>query len=678
MEKRPRLQQALHGYSDGHRQLALSTTLKLNDQKRLLALSDISGPGADLSPEGYLTGYPLTESGLFALGRTWPAPEMSRPGCVWTHTLLIDFSDLAALKTLTGVLGMFRRPIGASAAPEYAKPVLFISSPQTRLSSLAQNWARQVMRGLYGEPRSRIVVTRFGDEVDRTVLALWSQQWPRLRRRFRFCTLATRDRSVDRRTFDLQVLPTSDRSARTRFLDVVDAGLITSSSPLWLDDALKDLLHPEDSDLRDLFRRLGADVAVGREAFRPFCRLHRALTTSLTQPGAVSDAIAIVQGEFGEHQPQTAQAIVAEAAVKRLEALDERSFAFLWENRRLLHSDTLEAGAARLGRSAWRRDPRLLIPLLGGEGTCRALFDRTVADLDAAELVAGLPQAPALLNAALFRRPDLVTQPTFWEKLDSVDEALRLAKDAHMHSAVSALMSARRDDLALRAVQEFGSGVILHVLGAAWDAVSDRANVWLHASARDPAAVAGFLLAESSIPRSMMYALALVLSPEAVPDDYGDDPWLIAIRRGVGQIDVAAASYLAAYLLSRALNRRSRCAAELAQLSFESTHAALASNRLLYKAWRLLEMRLPWSSTWFEWDRCHRLRAGVVSLFIDRGLAPGLFARLCEDDDLFCLLAQRAARNKRGRSYLKRVRRFMESVSDERLVPRLGIIDGLL
>ena len=95
MEKRPRLQQALHGYSDGHRQLALSTTLKLNDQKRLLALSDISGPGADLSPEGYLTGYPLTESGLFALGRTWPAPEMSRPGCVWTHTLLIDFSDLA-------------------------------------------------------------------------------------------------------------------------------------------------------------------------------------------------------------------------------------------------------------------------------------------------------------------------------------------------------------------------------------------------------------------------------------------------------------------------------------------------------------------------------------------------------------------------------------------------------
>ena len=76
----PQLHQALHGYADGHRQLALSTTLRPRDQKRLLALSDISGPGAHLSEDGYLTGYPLTESGYFALGRTWPAPEMPRPG----------------------------------------------------------------------------------------------------------------------------------------------------------------------------------------------------------------------------------------------------------------------------------------------------------------------------------------------------------------------------------------------------------------------------------------------------------------------------------------------------------------------------------------------------------------------------------------------------------------------
>ena len=128
----PQLHQALHGYADGHRQLALSTTLKPRDQKRLLALSDISGPGARLDDDGYLTGYPLAESGYFALGRTWLAPEMPRPGCVWTHTLLIDFTDLAALDTLTGLLDLFRRPLAASVTSAYSNPVDHDSYMRTR------------------------------------------------------------------------------------------------------------------------------------------------------------------------------------------------------------------------------------------------------------------------------------------------------------------------------------------------------------------------------------------------------------------------------------------------------------------------------------------------------------------------------------------------------------------
>jgi hypothetical protein len=61
---------------------------------------------------GYLTGYPLTESGYYAFARTWPAPEMPRPGCVWTHTILIEFSDIPSLQSAIGLLGLFRRPRG--------------------------------------------------------------------------------------------------------------------------------------------------------------------------------------------------------------------------------------------------------------------------------------------------------------------------------------------------------------------------------------------------------------------------------------------------------------------------------------------------------------------------------------------------------------------------------------
>src|SRR5258708_30893322 len=118
----PKLHQALHGYADGHRELALSITLTPRDQRTLLALSGISGPGARLEDEGYLTGYPLQESGFYALARTWLAPEMPHPGCVWTHTLLIDFTDLAMLETLEGLADLFRRPAGLAAAKDYEQP----------------------------------------------------------------------------------------------------------------------------------------------------------------------------------------------------------------------------------------------------------------------------------------------------------------------------------------------------------------------------------------------------------------------------------------------------------------------------------------------------------------------------------------------------------------------------
>src|SRR5216684_1693255 len=90
----PRVHQALHGYSDGHRLLACSTTLKPKEQKTMLIMSDVSGSRAVIDKAGYLTCYPLPESGLYAVALPLPSPSLPRPLCVCTHSLLIDFTDL--------------------------------------------------------------------------------------------------------------------------------------------------------------------------------------------------------------------------------------------------------------------------------------------------------------------------------------------------------------------------------------------------------------------------------------------------------------------------------------------------------------------------------------------------------------------------------------------------------
>jgi GTPase-associated protein 1, N-terminal domain type 1 len=473
--------QALHGYADGHRQLALSTTLKPRDQKTLLGLSDISGPGARLHQNGYLTGYPLAESGFYALARTWPASEMPRPGCVWTHTLLIDFTELAALESLTFLQRMFRRPQSAKAAADYSKQVTTDSDPEEQgFPSLGfdEDWALLVMAGLYGNPRSTVVVGRSEVQMDDAVLRIWSQQWPRLRRSFRFCTGAASDRLVDGESFDLLVLPSSDRNVRARLGATDDKS--TGRGP-WLDYAFYHLISPYRSDLRAFFRRAGADVAGGRQAFRPLCQLHRAITRSRPQPEAVRTAIAILHDEFGAFEAQTARAIVAAAALETADSLDEGSFAFLWDNLTLVDAGALASGAGQLGRSAWRRAPAMLVPLLDTE-KFRFIAERTLAELDVTDLAKGLARAPTLQAIALARRPELVGQPSFWAGLEMVDDAFLTANREHMETvAVEAILSARRDDLATRTVREFGSSRLLRSINASSESIGDRLGAWLRA-----------------------------------------------------------------------------------------------------------------------------------------------------------------------------------------------------
>lgn len=671
--ERPKVHQALHGYADGHRQLALSTTLKPKDQKTLLALSDISGPGARIEEEGYLTGYPLTDSGVFALARTWPAPEMPRPGCVWTHTLLIDFADLAVLPYLGALASLFRRPSGQGEALWYGKPQKLPTTVNGSLMPEQRSWARQVLMALYGKPNSRIVALSSGPGVDHAVLALWSQQWPRLRRSFRFCTFAVSDRSVEGASFDLQVLPALDRSSRSRFASVVDADSMSINASPWVGLALQDLLKPNTDGLRSFFRQLGSDMSYGRKAFQPLCQLHDILGGLSDRPDAVREAIQIVREEFAPKEARTARIVVAKAALDRLDTLDKSSFEFLWSHLGDLEPSTLIANAARIGRLAWCHDPLWLVAPELGE--FEIVFERTIAELELDDLLKGLDATPELTVKVLPHRPELVGRAEFWRGSEGLDEALRLAAQSSQQLvAAKAMVIANRDDLAIRAVQALGPRPILSALSA-HSAHCERSMTWVKAAVLDPGAVADFLAGEDRIDRDLLFNLAQVLNPDTVPNDYGSDPWLTGWNHSVGTLDDAAFAYMAAYLLSRALGSRTHSAAELAQLSFEVTYAAVAHDCLPVDGWRLIEPCLPWSAFWFEWDRCKRLRAGVVALFVDHDLSPRIFARLVQDEQLFMVLANDAARRDRGHAYLERVRQEIKDEGDSILDGRVRMIE---
>src|SRR6266436_1552911 len=104
------LDQTLHGYENGHRLLASSLRLESRDERALLTMSDLSGPTAAESFLEYLTGYMLPGGSHYAIAKTWYASEMERPGCVWTHTLLISAGDIHKVGSLASVYKRFFRP----------------------------------------------------------------------------------------------------------------------------------------------------------------------------------------------------------------------------------------------------------------------------------------------------------------------------------------------------------------------------------------------------------------------------------------------------------------------------------------------------------------------------------------------------------------------------------------
>ena len=110
MNERIKVEQALHGYSSGHHLLA-SSYCQLSDksEKVMSILSDLSGPERVLGFDEYITGYPLEAERLYAFAKTWYAKEMNRPGCVWTHTLLISVDDIAYID-IQALVDKFIRP----------------------------------------------------------------------------------------------------------------------------------------------------------------------------------------------------------------------------------------------------------------------------------------------------------------------------------------------------------------------------------------------------------------------------------------------------------------------------------------------------------------------------------------------------------------------------------------
>ena len=142
------IDQYLHGYNNGHHLIASSASLPLKDADRMSYQSDWSGYVNPFNKEtSYITAYPLAESHSYVIAMSWYAEEMSRPGCVWTHSLVVKLDALGQKFNFFDLLKLFRRP------EREGEDFLFYTKPV----ELSDNGAQETRKPLDGIDQTRFM-----------------------------------------------------------------------------------------------------------------------------------------------------------------------------------------------------------------------------------------------------------------------------------------------------------------------------------------------------------------------------------------------------------------------------------------------------------------------------------------------------------------------------------------
>lgn len=663
--------QCLFGYQDGHRLLTSSLRLQEEAASILLLLSDLA-PGLSLPPDGsYWTGIPLPSAKSYALMRTWLAPEMSRPGCVWTHALIVAFSDIARFPDLSVLVEHVTRPSLLSGFEMYGVPILL--TPPSGDSMLKRGAvafdsadAHRVVQAIYADNGTGKVVAPLG-ALDDTIFAIWSQQWPRLRRSFSFRTWASSSASLSTaKRFDLVVLLGADWDK----ISLIDGN--TDDIDAWEEACVDDLLIPHDTEFRRFLWRYGSDVRLGLKRFKFLVNLylstrstrlfgknlHKILTNIIKVLPSPKDGKVLKEDLVGQNHysllPSTDPIdmlafYVSNPIARKLPTPPDEAF----EANHYGWSDRLEE-ILSIAEIAAKRETEL-----GNK-----LLDRLAVVTDASTFLSSTTTRPNLRNKLLMSNPLLLDSDDLINISGS--ELLRLIDYVPVNDhlligrILSRLLAVDNTDLANAMVQRFPDSAIATIIAAMESFLTGGGAAvpqsWMKALRTQSSKVLNGGFIERSRTTSILSFFASMLGyAEPSTLQVGPMPWAKGLKNAHDDLKGSDRQKFLVFLLELALHKPESGCEPLFEIAFDPVHADLRYSNLSSEQTSQLLQYLPNLGWLKSWDNCLRLRVGIVEAYVTYNLSPKSFERLTANADLYEDLIELADNSKAGRQFLKKL-----------------------
>lgn len=679
--------QVLHGYSDGHSLLASSREVSKASARLMLAMSDMSGTSMLPGFKSYLTGYPLAEDGLFAIARTWYAPEMDRPGCVWTHTLLFSCDQLRRIRDPLPAMHLFRRPRGPEVCREgYGEPIdagEVLSGTQPLPLHGFPSVIEQLLQVLYSSRTAPVLLVADDSQVfEPLVTSIWAQQWPSLRAAFAFCTGSLAGREIGGKPLDLQVVPSEGASSIHR--SAADSVLVRCSSRsdaspglAWAHWLANDLMSPGHTGFRDRLWEAAAYLGAERDMF-PLAATLAAWCVGASDRQDAPALLSFVSEHVASapYQGRAAEVLVETAlsssdrkvfGVGRLELL-----AGLAERESALAAADVAPGTGVAATRYAERRPGEAIQLLAkllrtelslvGETIMQSLL-RAIAAKPPPEVFAELRDALPLLvvmNPDLYRRPETWqgTERQCCEVLEKL-AACEVSSSEFRYRTALAIVEAGQDRLARDVVRHLGTEALRAVLD--WFDAShlmdprSLAPCWREVLAANASVSTAWLLGRKEPPELGTLA---VISSYIAPDaselvGVTPDLWVRAWERRDQSAPPNVVDRTATFLLALSLHSSVPSYGELAASVFDRVHGATMDSRLEEDTWLWLHRELPDIGFFRSWDRAERLRRGVAARFA-RGIWPvDKFPQLVRGLEDWHFLLKSSKKVKKGKRFLR-------------------------
>ena len=678
--QRPALHQLLHGYADGHRLLEGSFTLQDDLTRLMLRMSDLSGSSMVAGFEDYITGYPLSSINAYALAKTWYAPEMPRPGCVWTHTLVIPSDVLTQIPSLRVLSAFFKRPTQETFRGQYSKELGLdtvlsqaMPAPASPLDKTLQEF-QPLLWSYYGMgDRPLVLATKSSREFESLIFALWSQQWPSLRLGFTFCTGSLAARTFAGRPFDLQCAPTV--MAREVLLEAsrgssAEALLIPpfpTTYPQWVTTVVNDALSPSGAEIREFLWAAGDGSGV-RAEFVSYMTVFDALSDSPD----LSAVVALIAKLFPEPSAGSSlkKMLFGQQPLRRwLARYGEQDILFAIAT--TADYQVFDAGALSIKeRTArlCREEPESARWLVG------KLFQSSL-NLVGEEILAGLiaamepemagqvtSQHPQFLPALFRAKPSLASSAQLWlaggDRRRELFESVASHKDldsATVGGVMGAILESGSDAFIRRALDRWGPPAVFHTLDwieAHNGGMSESCRVAL--TFHLPSVMEWI---EATPARSIesLVAGAHVVAPYASRISHQDSTVWLRTFRSLPNRKEDDKNYLGALLLALAFANAPPTPLELIGEPFELVHEAARRESLSDSAWVIVEPLVPELSWLSNWDKCERLRRGLISAFVRNNWPVSELERRIKDHDLVQQLLRSAKKAEGGDDFLRRI-----------------------